>query len=125
MAKGEKATRQNAYHMGRRVEQEIVRKLKQHIGDHTRNGLKSKLRDVRRVKMGEHKGRDIEAVLSSADFPIRKVSFEVKHRHNADGFKKVLDWLGENDGLFLRMAGDSDPTCVVITWELFLQMMID
>lgn len=58
---------------------------------------------------------DVEFALSTAQS--HHLRAEVKGRKNAAGFKMVLNWLGENDALFL-IADRSEPV-VVLPWETF------
>lgn len=46
-----------------------------------------------------------------------KMTAEVKARRNAEGWKQVLDWLGDNELLFL-VKDRAEPT-VVMPWETF------
>lgn len=53
---------------------------------------------------------------------------EVKARKAANGFKKVAEWLGDNDALFLVDIGTRhDPTghpLVVLPWHRYTELMI-
>lgn len=48
---------------------------------------------------------------------------EVKARTAANGFKKVQDWLADNDLLFLRDIGGGPSPLVVMHWELYLELL--
>ena len=48
---------------------------------------------------------------------------EVKARTDANGFKKVRDWLADNDLLFLREIGKGQDPLVVMHWDLYLQLL--
>lgn len=52
---------------------------------------------------------------------------EVKARKAANGFKKVRDWLGDNDVLFLQEIGtrhDPSPKALaVLPWDRWLELL--
>ncbi len=47
---------------------------------------------------------------------------EVKARKNGEGFATIQRWLGENDFLFLKQ--DRKSPIVVMTWEMFITLMM-
>ncbi len=95
----------------------------------------------------KHKGNRVEnqmvKLLLDADIPAQKIPLsgqvgglfsgdiriaesytaEVKARKNGEGFATIQKWLGENDFLFLKE--DRKPPIVVMTWEMYLALMID
>ncbi len=95
----------------------------------------------------KHKGNRVEnqmvKLLLDADIPAQRVPLsgqvgglfsgdiriaenytaEVKARKNGEGFATIQRWLGENDFLFLKQ--DRKSPIVVMTWEMFITLMID
>ncbi len=94
----------------------------------------------------KHKGNRVESqfvkLLLDADIPAQRVllsgqvgglfsgdiriaenyTAEVKARKNGEGFATIQRWLGENDFLFLKQHRKSP--IVVMTWEMYLALMI-
>ncbi len=94
----------------------------------------------------KHKGNRVEnqmvKLLLDADIPAQRVPLsgqvgglfsgdiriaenytaEVKARKNGEGFATIQRWLGENDFLFLKQ--DRRSPLVVMTWEIFITLMI-
>ncbi len=95
----------------------------------------------------KHKGNRVEnqfvTLLHAADIPAQRVPLsgqvgglfsgdiriaenytaEVKARKNGEGFATIQRWLGENDFLFLKQ--DRKSPIVVMTWEMYITLMID
>lgn len=98
---------------GARIEREVVNR-------HRDRGLKAErvpLSGAAHYKGGDH---DIDAYAAwEPDIPL---CGEVKARKNGEGFKTILDWLGENDFLVLRADGAA-PIYVIPerVWFKFLR----
>lgn len=88
---------------GLRVEREIVHKLKD-------AGI-----DAERVPLSGAAGGSYTGDISFGGWVA-----EVKARKDGEGFKKIEEWLGDNDCLILK-RNNKDPT-VVVPWGHFVEL---
>lgn len=88
---------------GARAEREIVNRLKE-IGVHAERRVRnySGEHDIDFYPWGEENGALVG---------------EVKARSNDDGLKKLTEWMGENDVLFIRFNGQAPIACM--PWRVF------
>ena len=89
---------------GLRVEREIVAKLKD-----------AGIEDAERVPLSGAAGGSY-----TGDVVFGGWVAEVKARKDGEGFKKIEEWLGDNDCLILK-KNHSDPT-VVLPWGHFVKL---
>lgn len=91
---------------GLRVEREIVHRL-----------IKAGVESAERVPLSGAAGGSY-----TGDVVFGGWVAEVKARKDGGGFKKIEEWLGDNDCLILK-KNNSDPT-VVLPWDHFVTLFL-
>ena len=101
---------------GARVEREFVHR-------HTDIGIEAERVPLSGAVKGKRAGdgHDIDIYAFGPD--AAPLCCEVKARKNGAGFKVLEDWLGDNDGLFLK-RNNADPL-VVLPWRVWEKLLRD
>ena len=75
--------------------------------------------DEKAGQLGKTVSADVDAFIEGSDKPPWKV--EVKARANGEGFKKLEEWLGDNEFLVLRK--DRSEPMVCMSWKTFKRLL--